>query len=150
MTAAMTMAYSAGDDLFIAHVGHCRAYVYRDGRLERLTRDHTVERQLAETKRPAAVERRAQDLKHILTDAIGAPGAQPMVEVERFQLLDGDCLLLCTNGLTDMIDDGRIAEVLALRREPGEQCDTLIDLANRAGGGDNVTVVLAEYRIPKG
>ena len=76
------------------------------------------------------------------------PAAIPLVEIERFQLMDGDCVLLCTNGLTDMIDDTRIAEVLALRREPGQQCDTLIDMANRAGGGDNVTVLLAEYHIP--
>ena len=57
-------------------------------------------------------------------------------------------MLLCTNGLTDMLDDAQLAEVLALRREPGEQCATLIELANRAGGGDNVTVIIAEYRIP--
>ena len=150
MTAAMTMAYSAGDDLFVAHVGHSRAYVFRDGRLELLTRDHTIERHMTDSSRPVSVERRAQDLKHILTDAIGAPGAHPLVEVERFQLMDGDTLLLCTNGLTDMVPDDRLAEVLASRRDPGDQCDTLIDLANRAGGGDNLTVVLAEYRIPKG
>lgn len=150
MTAAMTMAYSAGDDLFVAHVGHSRAYVFRDGRMELLTRDHTIERHMTDSSRPVSVERRAQDLKHILTDAIGAPGAQPLVEVERYQLLDGDTLLLCTNGLTDMLDENRLAEVLALRRDPGDQCDALIELANRAGGGDNVTVVLAEYRIPRG
>ena len=148
MTTALTAACSAGDDLFVAHVGHSRAYLFSEGRLQRLTRDHTIAQHFADTKRPAAVERRAQDLRHILTDAIGAAGAHPLVEVERFRLKDGDCVLLCTNGLTDMIDDAQIAEVLALRREPGEQCATLIELANRAGGGDNVTVIIAEYRIP--
>jgi PPM family protein phosphatase len=149
MTTALTAAYSAGDDLFVAHVGHSRAYLFREGGLTVLTRDHTIERHLADTNRPASVERRAQDLRHILTDALGAAGAQPQVEVERFQLLDGDCVLLCTNGLTDMVDNAGIAEVLALRRDPDEQCATLVDLANRAGGGDNITVVLAEYRIPR-
>jgi protein phosphatase len=148
MTTALTAAYSAGDDLFVAHVGHSRAYLFRDGHLAQLTRDHTIERHLADTKRPASVERRAQDLKHILTDAVGAPGAHPLVEIERFQLMNGDVVLLCTNGLTDMIDDARIAEVLALRREPAEQCETLVEMANRAGGGDNVTVLIAEYQIP--
>ena len=150
MTTALTAAYSAGDDLFVAHVGHSRAYLFRDGHLAQLTRDHTIERHLADTNRPASVERRAQDLKHILTDAVGAPGAHPLVEIERFQLMNGDVVLLCTNGLTDMIDDAGIAEVLALRREPGEQCATLVEMANRAGGGDNVTVIIAEYQIPKG
>jgi PPM family protein phosphatase len=148
MTAALTAAYSTGDDLFVAHVGHSRAYLFRDGQLRPLTRDHTVERHLADTHRPASVERRAQDLRHILTDALGAPGARPVIDVEQFQLVHGDCVLLCTNGLTDMIDDNVIAEVLALRREPSEQCAILADLANRAGGGDNITAVLAEYHIP--
>jgi serine/threonine protein phosphatase PrpC len=149
MTTALTAILSAGDDLFVAHVGHSRAYLSRSGDLTLLTRDHTIERHLAETKRPASVERRAQDLRHILTDAIGASGAKPQIEVERFKLKNGDCVLLCTNGLTDMVDDARIAEVLALRREPGEQCDILTDLANRAGGGDNITVIVAEYQIPR-
>jgi serine/threonine protein phosphatase PrpC len=148
MTTALTLAYSVGDDLFIAHVGHSRAYLFRDGELTRLTRDHTVAQQLSETPRPAPVERRARDLCHILTDAVGAPGAQPSVEVERFELKDNDLVLLCTNGLTDMVDDQQIAEVLALRRRPADQCATLTDLANRAGGRDNITVVLAAYRIP--
>jgi protein phosphatase len=148
MTTALTAAYSAGTDLFIAHVGHSRAYLFRDGDLTMLTRDHTIARHLADTHRPAAVERRAQDLSHILTDAVGAAGAHPLVEVERFELVDRDCVLLCTNGLTDMISDDRIAEVLALRRQPGQQCDTLVEMANRAGGGDNITVILAEYQVP--
>jgi serine/threonine protein phosphatase PrpC len=149
MTTALTAACSAGDDLFIAHVGHSRAYLFRNGQLEHLTRDHTIARHLADTNRPAAVERRAQDLRHILTDAVGAPGAHPLVEVEHFKLQNGDSILLCTNGLTDMMGDAQIAEVLSLRRDPTEQCEILIDMANRAGGGDNVTVVLADYRIPK-
>lgn len=147
MTTAMTAAYSAGDQLFVAHVGHSRAYLFREGALDRLTADHTIERHLADTGRPASVERRAQDLRHILTDAVGAPGAHPLVEVEQFQLMHGDVVLLCTNGLTDMLDDERVAEVLALRREPGEQCAALVELANRAGGGDNITVLLAEYHM---
>lgn len=149
MTAAMTAAVSSGEDLFVAHVGHSRAYLMRDGQLQALTRDHTIAQHLADTNnRPAAVERRAQDLRHILTDAVGAPGAHPLVEVERFQLIHGDSVLLCTNGLTDMVNDARIAEVLALRRSPSEQCDALVDMANRAGGVDNITVILAEYRMP--
>jgi PPM family protein phosphatase len=148
MTTALTIAYSAGEDLFIAHVGHSRAYLFRRGALTRLTRDDTIEQHLADTNRPAAIERRAQDLRHILTDAVGAQGAKPLVAVERFRLLDGDCVMLCTNGLTDMVNESSIAEVLAHRREPRAQCAMLIDLANRSGGADNITVVLAEYQVP--
>ena len=148
MTTSLTAACSAGHDLFVAHVGHSRAYLFRQGTLSLLTRDDTIERHLADTNRPASVERRAQDLRHILTDALGASGGQPKVEVGHFRLLNDDCVLLCTNGLTDMVSDQRIAEVLALRRQPGELCDILTDLANQAGGEDNITVVLAQYQIP--
>jgi PPM family protein phosphatase len=148
MSTALTLAYSAGNELFVAHVGHSRAYLFRAGHLTLLTRDHTLEEHHAHSNRPTAVERRAQDLRHILTDAVGAAGAHPLVEVDRCHLVDGDCVLLCTNGLTDMLNDAAIAEVLALRRDPGEQCAILTDLANRAGGGDNITAVLAEYQIP--
>jgi protein phosphatase len=148
MTTTLTAAYSAGDDLFVAHVGHSRAYLFREGALTLLTRDHTIERHLADSGRPVCVERRAQDLSHILTDAVGAGGGQPLVEVERFTLKDGDAVLLCTNGLTDAVDEGDIADALALRRKPEEQCALLTEMATERGTKDNVTVVLGQYRIP--
>jgi PPM family protein phosphatase len=149
MATALTVAYSAGDDLFVAHVGHTRAYLFRDGALTQLTRDHTIERHMADTHRPVSIERRAQDLSHILTDAVGARGGHPMVEVERFRLQNGDQVLLCTNGLTDMLSEDQIAEVLALRRAPRDQCAALTDLANQHGGKDNITIVIAQYQIPR-
>jgi protein phosphatase len=63
--------------------------------------------------------------------------------------MHGDCLLLCTNGLTDLVDEYRIADVLICRRKLDEQCRMLIDLALQAGGADNITVVLAQYAIPQ-
>ncbi len=145
---ALTAAYSAGDHLFVAHVGHSRAYLLRDGHFTRLTRDHTSTQHFADTGRPVAVERRGQDLAHILTDAIGSRGSRPEVDVEHFRLLDGDCLLLCTNGLTDMVDDECLAETLSLRRHATEQCRILVDLANQRGGRDNVTAIVAQYEVP--
>lgn len=145
---ALTVAYSAGADLTVAHVGHTRAYLHRRGGLLRLTEDHTIDRHLARIGRPVSIERRGQDLQHILTDAVGARGDRPIVEVEQFTLEDGDTLLLCTNGLTDMVPESRIADVLAARRRSQEQCEMLTDLALAAGGEDNVTVVVAQYRLP--
>jgi protein phosphatase len=145
---ALTVAYSAGDDLIIAHVGHSRAYVFRDGALIQLTRDQTVAQQRPAADRPPTIEGRAQDLSHILTDAIGGTGSAPTVEVEQFRLLDQDVLLLCTNGLTDVIDNDRIADVLALRRQPEELCALLTEMARQEGGEDNVTVILAQYSVP--
>ena len=148
MATTLTAAYSAGDDLFVAHVGHSRAYLFRDGHLTQLTRDHTMSWHTTGTGRPACVARATQDLQHILTDTIGGNRDGPLVDVDHVRLQNGDNVLLCTNGLTDMVSDDRIAEVLTLRRAAGEQCQTLVDLALQAGGEDNVTVTLAQYQIP--
>ena len=149
MCTTLTAAYSAGDELFIAHVGHSRAYLFREGSLTQLTRDHTVAWQTTATGRLTGVDRGTRDLQHILTDTIGGRVEGPCVDVDQVRLSDGDIVLLCTNGLTDMVSDNRISEVLALRRASGEQCQLLVDLALRAGGTDNVTVVIAQYRIPE-
>lgn len=149
MTTSLTAAYSAGDNLFIAHVGHSRAYLFRNGSLTLLTRDHTIEQHHANSTRPVAVERRGQDLRHILTDAIGAGGRTPLVDVEQFRLLGGDSIVLCTNGLTDVLDEGQIADVLALPRQPSEQVAILTELAEQHRSEDNATVLLAQYLIPK-
>ena len=75
--------------------------------------------------------------------------ARPEVDIEHFRLVNGDCLLLCTNGLTDMVDDECIAETLSLRRHANEQCRILVDMANKRGGRDNVTAIVAQYEVPR-
>jgi PPM family protein phosphatase len=148
MAATLTGIYSAGNRLFLAHVGHSRCYLFRKGRLTQLTRDQTLRERLAASPQPTSVERGLEDAAHILTTSVGANAAAPGVIVEQFRLADDDCLLLCTNGLTDMVPDDQIADLLASRRTPHEQCDQLVDAALAKGGKDNVTVVLANYRIP--
>jgi protein phosphatase len=148
MATTLTLAYSAGNDLFVANVGHSRAYLFRDGALTQLTRDDTLAQRFSGRHGPAPVETGIQDLRHILTDTIGGDAKRPLVEVGHFRLQDGDWVLLCTNGLYDVVPDDRIADVLALRRQPAEQCALLLDLAHLNGGDDNATVVAATYRIP--
>lgn len=148
MSTTLTAAFTAGSDLFLAHVGHSRAYLLRDGRLTQLTRDHTVEQRLAEAGQSMPMPVVAQDLRHILTDAIGGPGGPPLVDLERFSLVDGDCIMLCTDGLTNVVDDETIANILSQPRRMNEQCQALIDQAIQNGGDDDATVVLAQYRVP--
>ena len=148
MATTLTAAYSAGDDLFVAHVGHSRAYLFRAGHLTQLTRDHTLAWHTIDTGKPTAVARATQDLRHILTDTIGGHTEGPLVDVDHIRLQDGDNIMLCTNGLTDMVSDDRIAEVLTLGRGADEQCRLLVDLALQAGGEDNITLTLAQYQIP--
>ena len=147
MGTTLTAAYTAGDHLFIAHVGHSRAYLYREGTLTQLTRDHTLAWRMEHAGGgPAAVDRGTRDLRHILTEMIGGADRSP-VDVDHLRVLDGDALLLCTNGLTDVLTDDRIAEVLTFRRTSSEQSRLLVDLALRAGVEDNLTVLLAQYQI---
>ncbi len=148
MATTLTAAYSAGEDLFFAHVGHSRAYLFRDGELTQLTSDQTLERRLAENPRPSPVERRTQDLGHILLNTLGGRPGGVEVEIEHLRLMNSDRILLCTNGLTDVIDDDGIADILAGRRRPEEDCRMLVDLALEHSSDDNVTAVLADYRIP--
>jgi PPM family protein phosphatase len=148
MAAALTGMYSVGDDLFVAHVGHSRCYLFRDGHLTQLTRDQTIRERLANTPQPTPVERALEDAHHLLTNAIGMSTGGPSVSVEHFRLEDDDTVLLCTNGLTDMPPDEDIANALTSRRTPQEQCDLLVDAAVAASGTDNLTVVLLNYHVP--
>ncbi len=149
----LTAAFGAGRDLFFAHVGHSRAYLSRDGQLLRLTRDHTAGRRppTAMTKAPLVnVNASSQDRAHVLTDTIGMRGpAGPTIDIERLRLFDNDRVLVCTNGLTDVVDEQRIEEVVASEASPDDQCRSLVDLAMTAGGEDDVTALVARYRIPR-
>jgi serine/threonine protein phosphatase PrpC len=150
MAATLTGIYSVGTDLFVAHVGHSRCYLFRDGVLAQLTLDHTLRERLANSPYPYAIPvgQAIEDVKHILTHAVGAGRSGPAVIAEHFRLADDDSLLLCTNGLTDAVDDEAVADVLASRRSPGEQCDILMDLALANGAEDNTTVVVVNYHVP--
>ena len=146
----LTSVFGAGRDLFFAHVGHSRAYLFRDGSLLRLTRDHTV---AAQGRRPPLaplvdVNTTARDLRHILTETIGMGGSMgPAIDLERFQLADGDRILMCTNGVTDMVDESVIVSVLESGADLSDQCRRLADLAMEAGGDDDTTALAAEFHV---
>jgi protein phosphatase len=73
----------------------------------------------------------------------------PTIDIERFQLADDDRVLVCTNGLTDMVDEEEIGKVLKSDQPPDDQCRSLVDLAMASGGDDDVTALVARYRIPQ-
>jgi serine/threonine protein phosphatase PrpC len=149
MCTTLTSTFSAGDEMFYAHVGNSRAYLFRDGELTQLTRDHTLEQRLTDWGGPVGVPPGTHDLRHVLTDAIGAGGDAPQVDVERLRLCDNDTILLCSDGLCAAVDDELIAEVLANPRRPNDQCAWLVGLAARRGADDDATALLAHYRIPR-
>ncbi len=148
MATTMTVACSLGTELMVAHVGDSRAYLFHEGQLSRLTRDQTMAQSLADAGAIRQDEVATHPARHILTSAIATRGAFVQVELKRVRLSDGDRLLLCSDGLTEMAAEEAIAGVL---RGPGRSEDVarrLVDLALDGGGEDNITVVLAGYRIP--
>jgi protein phosphatase len=146
MGTTLTVAYSVGADLFVFHVGDSRAYLWRDGRLQQITRDQTLAQALADAGEITPEEVQTHRLRHVLTHAIGSDDPEMNASIARTRLLDGDSLLVCTDGLTDMVDDARIAETLGAAPNADADCRTLVDLALAGGGRDNVTVVVAFYR----
>src|SRR5262245_391984 len=118
----LTAVFGAGRTLFFAHVGHSRAYLFRQGALLRLTHDHTIGRRHT-TNVPVAplvdVNAAARDLKHIILETMGMSGGTgPAIDLERFEIDDNDRVLVCTNGLTDMVEEAAIATVLAMNESP--------------------------------
>jgi serine/threonine protein phosphatase PrpC len=149
MGTTMTAAYSIGDDLFITQVGDSRAYLFRDGKLQRLTRDQTHAQMLADSGLISQQDVARHRLRSVLTSALGASQKNVNAVIERVKLVDGDRLLLCSDGLTDMTDDEKIADLLGRESRSDEACRLLVDSALANGGRDNITVVLARYSIPE-
>ena len=128
-----------GEQAHFAHVGDSRAYLFRDGRLLRLTRDHTVVQQEIDAGRLTAELARLVPHKHILTQSVGFHGPVEPDTTTRV-ILPGDRFILCSDGLTDPLDDEQIRKVI--EGQPFELlADALVQAALDAGGEDNVTVV---------
>ncbi len=145
MGTTMTVAHNVGRDLFLGHVGDSRAYLCRGDDLIQLTRDHTYAQDLADMGIIAPDQVMTHHFRHVLTRALGEVGHSVQADVNRVRLDDGDQVLLCTDGLTDMVDDATIGAVLLSAATAKDACRTLVDLALKNGGKDNVTVVLARY-----
>lgn len=148
MGTTLTAAYSIGNHMYLVHVGDSRAYLFRDGALRQLTRDHTVAQDLVDAGRLAPEQIKGHRLRHVLTQALGRRGGEVQVEVHVVELVDGDRLVLCTDGLTDMVEDDAIADTLAHVPGASAACDRLTELALQRGGRDNITVVVAGFAIP--
>lgn len=147
MGTTLTAAYSVGVDLFVIHVGDSRAYLFRNGQLRQLTRDHTLAQAMADAGMIAPAEVRYHKRRNVLTNFLGGHKGKVKGDVRWLRLADADRLLVCTDGLTEMVDDA-IAEILRRHHEPPEAAQALLNETLRRGGHDNVTIVLARYHIP--
>ena len=141
-TTVTAAAVAGGRRLQLGHVGDSRAYLLRDGSLEQLTTDHTVVGELVRRGRLTPAQAAIHPERSILTRAVGLDPRIPVDTPDPLELRDGDQVLLCSDGLTEAVDDDRIAELLSAQADGNAACQALIDAANAAGGPDNITVVL--------
>ena len=141
MGATVTALWLDGPRMSVAHVGDSRAYLLRTGALEQLTQDHSL---VAEQVRRGILTPQQADNSEMQSVLIRALGTQQDVEVDadEFALMDGDTVLLCSDGLTRMVTDPEIASTLLTQANAQSAAEQLVTLANENGGEDNVTVVV--------
>ncbi len=142
MGTTMTVALVDGDIVRIGHVGDSRAYLVRDHTLEQLTEDHSLVGELIRSGRLSPEEAEAHPHRSVITRVLGT---DPEVDVDSFSVgtKPGDVFMLCSDGLTSMVDDARILEVLEEHRgDVNAAAQALVNEANRSGGDDNITVIL--------
>lgn len=140
MATTLTIGIGLWPRAYIVQVGDSRAYLLREGRLVRLTRDQTLEQALVEQGVIPPEEVGHSRLKHVLTSAVGGSEMSPVVT--SFVQYPGDAFLLCTDGLTRHVSDDRIAQHLVSMTSAEQACRVLLDEALAGGGSDNVTIVV--------
>ena len=149
MGTTMTLVASLGASAIIGHIGDSRVYLLRGGKLHQLTRDHTWVQTMIDLGLLTAEQAARHPKRHMLIRSLGGPGRDVEGEFQRLWLAHGDQLLLCTDGLTNMVDEAAIGSMLDLAATSHEACQALVIAALEKGGKDNVTVALARYRFPQ-
>lgn len=146
MGTTMVMAVFRGSSVLLGHVGDSRAYRWRDGQLVQLTRDHSLLQEQIDIGLITPEEAAASGNRNLVTRALGVEDAV-LMDVGEHGVMPGDVHLLCSDGLTDMVDDHEIAYLLSASHTLADKVDHLIDRANTNGGRDNVSVILIESRL---
>lgn len=141
MGATIVAVRFEGCRMSVAHVGDSRAYRFRSGQLEQLTRDHSFVSEQLRQGLLTPEEAEQSQLQNVLLRALG-PEPDVEIDVTEELVLDGDAVLLCSDGLTREIGDAQIAAILEQDEEPQAAADHLVEAANEAGGADNITVIV--------
>ena len=145
MGTTVTMAFHLGAQLCVIHVGDSRAYLYRDHELHQLTEDHTL---VADMVRSGALRRdqvAEHQLRHTITNVVGGPELGVNVEARALEVRDGDRLLLCSDGLTEMVTNDAIAATLDAEPTPEAAAKKLLAQANDGEASDNITLIVVRF-----
>jgi protein phosphatase len=145
MGTTLTVAFVEGTKLFVAHVGDSRCYLLDQGELQQLTRDHNVAAEMVRRGLLSPEEAAKSRMRHVVTNVIGGAEQGVHVELHRVELRPGDTLLVCSDGVTGMLSDARIAEILNEENDPEDACQLLVAEANANGGKDNITAIVARF-----
>lgn len=138
----VTAALVDGDTAFVANIGDSRTYLFRNGELTPLTRDHSLVARLVEAKQIEQDDVYTHPQRNLIYKSLGAGHKTADPDVFHARLQSGDILLLCCDGLWEMVHDSDLARVLSEQHDPQKACDILIDMANANGGEDNITAVI--------
>ena len=142
MGTTLTALQLNGNRLSIAHVGDSRAYLFRGGVIEQITDDHTIVSEQVARGMMTREEAARSDMRNILSRALGiAPEVD--VDIEELTVSEGDQLVLCSDGLSELISDDEILSEVQTSNRPEIVCDELVNLAIQRGGEDNITVIVA-------
>jgi PPM family protein phosphatase len=145
MGTTIVTLHFAEDAAYVGHVGDSRAYCLRDGALRQMTEDHSLLNDYLKAKKLTPEEIDAFPHKNVIVRALGMKDTV-QVDIERFQALDGDLFLLCSDGLSGMVHDDALMAAVTASDDLEANCAKLIELANAAGGNDNITCILVRYR----
>ena len=143
MATTLTMLVTDGRHVALGHVGDSRGYLFRDGELRQITKDHTYVQHLVDTGQLTPDGRATHQWRNVVLRSVDGDPEGRGLDVVRLDVAVGDRLLLCSDGLTDLVDDERIAQVLATAQQD-EAAATLAQAALDAGGRDNITSIVVD------
>jgi protein phosphatase len=145
MGTTVTMAYHLDAQLCVVHVGDSRAYMFAADKLTQVTHDHTLMAEMVRRGDLQPEQVALHHLRNVITNVVGGNEAGVDVEAHTFEVHPGDRLLLCSDGLTDVLANEAIAVTLRAEPEPEAACTKLLAQANDAGGPDNITVLIVRF-----
>ncbi len=143
MGTTITVCFYCAGRVTVAHVGDSRAYVLRDDVMHKITQDHSLVAELLANGQITPEQARNHPQKNVITRAVGT---EPDIEIDiyEFEVQPKDIILLCTDGLSNMLSDNRMKEIIGEAKKMEEAAEKLVDAANDEGGYDNITAVLLE------
>jgi serine/threonine protein phosphatase PrpC len=145
MGTTLTTAFIDNQNAYIGHVGDSRAYLLREREIRQLTEDHSLAEDMVKKGKATREEVKKSPMRSMLTRSIGTKKEVAVDEPIGIELEDGDCLVLCTDGLTNLVEDQEILSVVHNTADLQKACNKLADMARKRGGHDNITIVAAEF-----